>query len=26
LPYEEVPDQFNNTVIEFLEPGTPGNL
>src|SRR6266700_3143556 len=26
LPYEEVPDQFNNAVIEFLEPGTPGNL
>src|SRR2546430_2709467 len=26
LPYEEVPDQFNNAGIEFLEPGTPGNL
>jgi pimeloyl-ACP methyl ester carboxylesterase len=26
LPYEEVPDQFNNAVIEFLEPGPPGNL
>jgi len=26
LPYEEVPDQFNNAVIEFLEPRTPGSL
>jgi pimeloyl-ACP methyl ester carboxylesterase len=26
LPYEEVPDQFNNAVIEFLELGTPGSL